>query len=67
MTLFRDHSNFTPERLAQMKQIFIENLPPGKGELTLTEFKKILPDKNVSYECMLHSVSFLRVPRYKAH
>ena len=41
--------DFDQESVKLLEETFKENLPPGKDELTLNEFKKIMPSKNVFF------------------
>ena len=44
---YRDNEDFSVDQVSKMRQIFRESLPPDKTSLTLDEFKKIMPNKNV--------------------
>ena len=44
---FRDTEDFTEEQVKHLEDVFQQSLPPNKQVLTLTEFKKIIPSKNV--------------------
>ena len=46
---FRDNEDFSAEQVSKMRQVFSESLPPDKTSLTLEEFKKIMPNKNVFF------------------
>ena len=46
---FRHKEDFSPEQVRTLEEMFRQNLPHNKTELTLQEFKKIMPSKNVSY------------------
>ena len=39
--------DFTEEQVKNLEDVFRQNLPPDKDSLTLTEFKKLMPSKNV--------------------
>jgi hypothetical protein len=45
---FRHKEDFSPEQVKTLEEMFKQNLPHNKTELTLQEFKKIMPSKNVS-------------------
>ena len=44
---YRDTMDFTEEQVKNLEDVFRQNLPPDKDSLTLTEFKKLMPSKNV--------------------
>lgn len=46
--IFRHLSELTEENLKHLEKVFRENLAKDKEEFTLSEFKKIVPSKNVS-------------------
>ena len=39
--------DLTEEQVKSLEEVFEQNLPPNKQSLTLKEFKKIMPSKNV--------------------
>ena len=39
--------DLTEEQVKSLEEVFRQNLPPNKESLTLKEFKKIMPSKNV--------------------
>jgi hypothetical protein len=39
--------DLTEEQVKSIEEVFQQNLPPNKDSLTLKEFKKIMPSKNV--------------------
>ena len=39
--------DFTEDQVKNLEEVFRLNLPPNKESLTLTEFKKLMPSKNV--------------------
>ena len=39
--------DLTEEQVKSLEEVFQLNLPPNKESLTLKEFKKIMPSKNV--------------------
>ena len=49
LTLFyyRDTLDFTEEQVKNLENVFRQNLHPNKEKLTLKEFKKLMPSKNV--------------------
>ena len=53
--------DFTEEQVKNLEDVFRQNLPPDKDSLTLTEFKKLKPSKNVGnyHKNFLKSKSFL--------
>ena len=47
--------DFTEEQVKNLEDVFRQNLPPDKDSLTLTEFKKLMPSKNVkTFENLIH-------------
>ena len=46
---FRRNKELTAESVKHLEKVFRENLAKDKDEFTLSEFKKIVPSKNVSY------------------
>ena len=53
--------DFTEEQVKNLEDVFRQNLPPDKDSLTLTEFKKLMPSKNVGkyHKSVWKSKSFL--------
>ena len=45
---FRRNKELTAESVKHLEKVFRENLAKDKDEFTLSEFKKIVPSKNVS-------------------
>ena len=46
--LFRRNTELTAESIKHLEKVFRDNLAKDKDEFTLSEFKKIVPSKNVS-------------------
>ena len=44
---FRDTMDLTEEQVQILEDVFRQNLPPNQNTLTLKEFKKFMPSKNV--------------------
>ena len=49
---FRRNTELTAESIKHLEKVFRENLAKDKDEFTLSEFKKIVPSKNVSVDRM---------------
>ena len=47
--------NLTEEQVQILEDVFRQNLPPNQNTLTLKEFKKIMPSKNVRMNQNLRS------------
>ena len=47
---FRRNTELTAESIKHLEKVFRENLAKDKDEFTLSEFKKIVPSKNVSVD-----------------
>ena len=45
---FRRNTELTAESIKHLEKVFRENLAKDKDEFTLSEFKRIVPSKNVS-------------------
>ena len=45
----RDTMDLTEDQVKHLEDVFRQNLPANKECLTLTEFKKLMPSKNVSF------------------
>ena len=41
--------DLTEDQVKHLEDVFRQNLPANKECLTLTEFKKLMPSKNVSF------------------
>ena len=55
MLSFRDTMDLTEEQVQILEDVFRQNLPPNQNTLTLKEFKKFMPSKNVrkqKYFCL---------------
>ena len=46
--LYRRNTELTAESIKHLEKVFRENLAKDKDEFTLSEFKRIVPSKNVS-------------------
>ena len=46
---FRRNTELTAESIKHLEKVFRENLAKDKDEFTLSEFKRIVPSKNVSW------------------
>ena len=44
---YRRKKDLTEEQVQTLQDVFRQNLPPNKERLSLTEFKKLMPSKNV--------------------
>ena len=44
---YRGKKDLTEEQVQTLQDVFRQNLPPNKERLNLTEFKKLMPSKNV--------------------
>ena len=56
--------DLTEDQVKHLEDVFRQNLPANKECLTLTEFKKLMPSKNVSFNlceqlCILEFQSYL--------
>ena len=49
---FRRNTELTAESIKHLEKVFRENLTKDKAEFTLSEFKRIVPSKNVSFRKM---------------
>ena len=49
---FRRNTELTAESIKHLEKVFRENLTKDKAEFTLSEFKRIVPSKNVSIKKM---------------
>ena len=49
MNYIRDTMDLTEDQVKHLEEVFRRNLPKNKECLTLTEFKKLMPSKNVSF------------------
>ena len=47
---FRRNTELTAESIKHLEKVFRENLTKDKAEFTLSEFKRIVPSKNVSFQ-----------------
>ena len=47
MICFRDTMDLTEDQVQNLEDVFRQNLPPNQNTLTLKEFKKFMPSKNV--------------------
>ena len=55
-SLFRDTMDLTEEQVQNLEDVFRQNLPPDQNTLTLKEFKKFMPSKNVRHRSRFHEL-----------
>ena len=51
--------DLTEEQVQTLEDVFRQNLPPNQNTLTLKEFKKFMPSKNVRNRPRLHDLHLL--------
>ena len=51
--------DLTEEQVQNLEDVFRQNLPPDQNTLTLKEFKKFMPSKNVRNRPRLHDLHLL--------
>jgi hypothetical protein len=56
---FRRNTELTAESIKHLEKVFRENLAKDKDEFTLSEFKKIVPSKNVSVDRMKKTMTYV--------
>ena len=57
LNYIRDTMDLTEDQVKHLEDVFRQNLPANKECLTLTEFKKLMPSKNVSFNTCAYPFS----------